>query len=112
MTVDAATAGKREADERVRADETLSSPMSGAKVLNDKSGGGLGRIMGTFIDEKLNWDDLVWLRRIWEGKVVIKGVMCAEDARRAASEGLDGIVLRYEVQILKLRNFCLRLTIM
>lgn len=112
MTVDAATAGKREADERVRADEMLSSPMSGATVLDDKTGGGLGRIMGTFIDEKLNWNDLIWLRRVWEGKVVIKGVMCAEDARRAASEGVDGIVLRYEVQNLKVPNLCLRLTIM
>ena len=95
LTVDAATAGKREADEKVRADETLSTPMSGATAINDKVGGGLGRVMGTYIDDKLTWNDLNWLRGIWKGRVVIKGVMGAEDARRAASEGIDGIVLRY-----------------
>lgn len=94
LTVDAATAGKREADERLGADETLNTPMSGATASNDKIGGGLARTMGSFIDEKLNWNDLVWLRRVWKGNVVIKGVMGAEDAKRAADEGMDGIVLR------------------
>lgn len=93
--MDAATAGKREADERVKADETLSSPMSGATVVNDMAGVGLGRIMGSYIDDRLNWDDLIWLRRVWSGKIVIKGVMGADDAKRAAAERVDGIVLRY-----------------
>lgn len=95
MTVDAPTPGKREADERVRADETLNAPMSGATAVNDKIGGGLGRIMGSYIDNRLNWNDLGWLRRIWKGKIVIKGIMGAADAIRSAKEGMDGIVLRY-----------------
>lgn len=95
MTVDAPAAGKREADERVRADETLNSPMSGATAANDKLGGGLGRIMGSYIDDRLNWNDLSWLRRIWKGKIVLKGIMGAADAKRSAKEGMDGIVLRY-----------------
>lgn len=94
LTVDAPTAGKREADERVRADETVLAPMSGTKAVNDRAGGGIARIMGTFIDDRLNWDDLAWLRRVWKGKLVLKGVMGAEDAVRAVEEGLDGIVLR------------------
>lgn len=97
LTVDAAVAGKREADERVRADETLRTPMGGTAAVNDRAGGGLARIMGTFIDDRLNWDDLVWLRRHWKGKVVLKGIMGAEDAKRAAQEGVDGIVLRYDI---------------
>ena len=65
------------------------------KPLNDKRGGGLGRITGSFIDEGLDWSDLPWLRRHWKGKIVLKGIMCAADASRAAQEGLDGIVVRY-----------------
>jgi L-lactate dehydrogenase (cytochrome) len=95
LTVDAPMAGKREADERVRADETVSAPMSGTTAVNDGAGGGLARIMGTFIDDRLNWDDLVWLRGVWKGKLVLKGVMSAEDAMRAVQEGMDGIVLRF-----------------
>lgn len=95
VTVDAPAAGKREADERVRADETLNTPMSGATAVNDKTGGGLGRIMGSYIDDRLNWNDLGWLRRIWKGKIVLKGIMGAADAMKAATEGMDGIVLRY-----------------
>lgn len=93
LTVDAPCAGKREADERVKADESTQSPMTGIKAVNDKFGGSLGRIMGSFIDETLSWEDLSWLRSIWKGKIVIKGIMSAEDAIRAAAEGCDGIVI-------------------
>lgn len=93
VTVDAPVAGKREADERVRADESVSTPMSGAKAGNDKRGGGLGRIMGSYIDATLNWDDLAWLRRHWNGPIVIKGIQGAADAKRAMLEGVQGVVL-------------------
>ncbi|KAL8627630.1 hypothetical protein Q9189_006653 [Teloschistes chrysophthalmus] len=96
LTVDSPLAGKREADERVRMEENQPAPMmtgSKDKPVKDKQGGGLGRITGSFIDASLNWDDLPWLRRHWKGKVVLKGIMCAADARRAAQEGVDGILL-------------------
>lgn len=93
LTVDAPVPGKREEDERVQADESMRAPMSGAKALNDKKGGGLGRIMGSYIDSSLSWDDLPWLRRSWGGKIVLKGIQGAEDARKAAESGVDGIIL-------------------
>lgn len=94
LTVDAAVPGKREADERVAADESMDgAPMSGAKPTNDKKGGGLGRIMGSYIDSSLAWSDLPWLRSVWPGKIVLKGIQGAEDARRAAQAGVDGIIL-------------------
>ncbi|KAL9604954.1 MAG: hypothetical protein Q9219_000142 [cf. Caloplaca sp. 3 TL-2023] len=94
LTVDSPIAGKREADERVRMDEDQAAPMWQGKPVNDRKGGGLGRITGSFIDEGLCWGDLGgWLRRVWKGRVVMKGIMCAEDARRAAEERVDGIVL-------------------
>lgn len=93
VTVDAPVPGKREADERVRADESLSAPMTGAKALNDKKGGGLGRIMGSYIDASLSWEDLRWLRSVTDLPIVLKGIQGAADARLAAEAGVQGIVL-------------------
>ena len=85
--------GKREADERVAADESLSTPMSGARAKNDAKGGALGRIMGSYIDASLSWDDVPWLRKHTELPVILKGVQTAMDARRAMELGIDGILL-------------------
>jgi L-lactate dehydrogenase (cytochrome) len=93
VTVDAASAGKREADERVKADEDLATPMTGESAKNDKKGGGLGRVMGGFIDSALSWKDIKWLRRWTDLPIVLKGVMCAEDAKIAMKERLDGVLL-------------------
>jgi len=93
VTVDAAWPGKREADERVKADESLSVPMSPSKAQNDKKGGGLGRVMAGFIDPGLTWEDLKWVRQHTHKPVCLKGVMSADDARMAMEAGLDGILL-------------------
>jgi len=43
--------------------------------------------------DQLGWDDIKRLRDVWSGKLILKGVMRAEDARRAAEHGLDAIVV-------------------
>jgi L-lactate dehydrogenase (cytochrome) len=93
VTVDAPVPGKREADERVKADESLSTPMSGAKAKNDAKGGALGRIMGSYIDASLKWEDIAWLRRCTKLPIVLKGVQTAMDAKRAMKNGIEGLVL-------------------
>ena len=93
LTADAAAAGKREADERLRADESLTSPMIGVAPKNDARGGGYGRIMGSFIDPSLNWDDIAWLRSQTHLPLVLKGVMHADDVRLALDHGLEGVML-------------------
>ncbi|KAF3491911.1 cytochrome b2 [Arthroderma uncinatum] len=93
ITVDAAWPGKREADERVKADETLSLPMVPAKGNNDKKGGGLGRVMAGFIDPGLTWEDLKWARKHTHLPLVLKGVQTADDAMMAMEAGMDGILL-------------------
>ncbi|KAE8364830.1 FMN-dependent dehydrogenase-domain-containing protein [Aspergillus caelatus] len=93
VTVDAAWPGKREADERVKADEGLSVPMAPSKAKNDNKGGGLGRVMAGFIDPGLTWEDLVWVRQHTHLPVCLKGVMSADDAMLAMEAGLDGILL-------------------
>src|SRR5579862_4579874 len=39
------------------------------------------------------WEDLAWIRELWGGPIVIKGVLTAEDARRALDAGCDAIVV-------------------
>lgn len=39
------------------------------------------------------WEDVAWIREVWEGPIVIKGVLSAEDARRAVDLGADAIVV-------------------
>jgi isopentenyl diphosphate isomerase/L-lactate dehydrogenase-like FMN-dependent dehydrogenase len=41
----------------------------------------------------VTWQDLRWIREAWRGPVVIKGVLTAEDARRAMDEGAAAIVV-------------------
>ncbi|KAE8552582.1 hypothetical protein TMatcc_008049 [Talaromyces marneffei ATCC 18224] len=93
LTVDAPVPGKREADEKVKTSAMIKTPMTGTQSANDHRGSGLTRIMGTYIDDQLNWDDLQWLRTIWKGKIVLKGVQSVEDAMMAVEAGVDGITL-------------------
>lgn len=92
VTVDAPVPGKREADERIAA-EKVSAAISGATATNDKKGGGLGRVMGAYIDKSLNWEDLSWIHEVSGLPVVLKGVQTAEDARMALKYGVKGIML-------------------
>ncbi len=39
------------------------------------------------------WQDLKWIRELWNGPIVVKGVLTAEDARRALDAGADAIVV-------------------
>lgn len=39
------------------------------------------------------WSDLKWIRESWKGPIVVKGVLIAEDARRAVDEGASAVVV-------------------
>jgi L-lactate dehydrogenase (cytochrome) len=39
------------------------------------------------------WSELRWLRRLWPGPMVVKGILTVEDARAAVREGADAIVV-------------------
>ncbi|MCR4267216.1 alpha-hydroxy acid oxidase [Nitratireductor sp. ZSWI3] len=45
------------------------------------------------LEHRLNWDDVGALRNAWKGKLVIKGILHAEDAQIAADIGADGVVV-------------------
>ena len=44
-------------------------------------------------DASLSWDDVTEIRKQWSGKVIIKGILDAEDARAAVNIGADAIVV-------------------
>ena len=44
-------------------------------------------------ESTVTWQDLRWIRELWSGPLVIKGVLTAEDARRAVDEGASAIVV-------------------
>ncbi len=41
----------------------------------------------------ITWEDLRWLRKLWSGALVVKGVLTGDDARRAIEGGADGVVV-------------------
>ena len=49
-------------------------------------------IAGQF-DPALNWSDVEWVRSLWPGKLILKGVLDVEDARLAAKTGASAIVV-------------------
>ncbi len=93
VTVDAAGRGKRESDERLKVDEVVINPVTGQRAETDKKGGGLTRMMGSYIDQALTWDDLKWIRSLTHLPIILKGVTTAADAKLAMDHNVDGILL-------------------
>ncbi|HET9687741.1 MAG TPA: alpha-hydroxy acid oxidase [Pseudolabrys sp.] len=44
-------------------------------------------------DPALNWKDVEWIKKVWPGKIIIKGILDVEDARTAVKLGADAIVV-------------------
>jgi len=44
-------------------------------------------------DLELSWDDVAWIKDYWGGKLIIKGVMDAEDAKSAVATGADALIV-------------------
>ncbi|MCK5910652.1 MAG: FMN-dependent L-lactate dehydrogenase LldD [Caulobacter sp.] len=65
-----------------------------APVLGESSG--LEDFMGWLganFDPSIQWNDLEWIRDLWKGPLIIKGVLDPEDAKAAADIGADGVVV-------------------
>jgi len=57
------------------------------------TGGTVGELLDAAMDPTISFDDLDVIRKMWPGKIVIKGVQNVEDAKALAARGVDGIVL-------------------
>ena len=44
-------------------------------------------------DPELNWGDVEWIKKRWGGKLILKGIMDAEDARLAVDSGADALIV-------------------
>ncbi len=119
LTVDSITGGNRERDLRTGFSipfrltlggmiQFAVKPMWGINYVTHESfklpqlddhvdmGGGASSIGGYFtemLDPSMNWDDVAEMVQAWDGQFCLKGIMTAEDARRAVEIGCTGIVL-------------------
>lgn len=96
ITVDTPVVGKREEDERYRAemastsgDDSLLTAWYKPQESED------GPPLRGHHSSTLNWDDLPWIREAWQnaGPIAIKGIQTAEDAALAVQHGVDAIYL-------------------
>ena len=100
LTVDAPYLGCREADVRNRFQlpshlklvNLLATDVNKAN-LPDTDGSGLAAYFVTLIENALNWKDLEWLKSVTNLPLLIKGVVRADDAKRAVDHGADGLVV-------------------
>jgi L-lactate dehydrogenase (cytochrome) len=49
--------------------------------------------IGAQFDPALSWKDVEWIKKIWPGKLILKGILDVDDARTAVKLGADGIVV-------------------
>ena len=121
LTVDTAMLGRRERD--VRRGLTLppeigpgtlleglrrpgwtwrflrSDPIRFANVERSTNGGAgeravdLAGYMNAQFDHGLSWDDVAWLRSVWDGPILVKGIQSVADAVLAVEHGVEGIIL-------------------
>jgi L-lactate dehydrogenase (cytochrome) len=73
-------------------------PIRFANVVGRSVGDGsspvnLSDYINSQFDPALAWSDIEWLRSIWSGRIVVKGIQCVEDAIIAADLGVDAIAL-------------------
>jgi L-lactate dehydrogenase (cytochrome) len=64
-----------------------------AAFFPSKGIGALSEWVGGQFDPSITWKDIAWVRERWHGKLIVKGVLDADDARGAVSAGVDAIVV-------------------
>jgi len=53
----------------------------------------LSEWIGSQFDPSVTWQEVDWIRSLWPGKLIIKGILDAEDARTAAALGINAMVV-------------------
>ncbi len=120
LTVDTAVQGRRERDVRhgftlppklgldtlldgmlhprwtwdfVRAEPIRFANVVGRGVSDGTEAVELAEVMNNQFDSSVRWEDVDWLRSVWDGPLVIKGVQTVDDAVIAAESGIDAVAL-------------------
>lgn len=53
----------------------------------------LGAYIGEMLDPAASWSDITWLRGIWTGPLILKGILHPQEALRAIDHGIDGLIV-------------------
>lgn len=53
----------------------------------------LPTLINSMFDPTLSFEDLEWIRSIWPGQLLVKGVLTREDARKSLAAGADGLIV-------------------
>lgn len=64
--------------------------------LMKRSGGNLTTLsawIATQFDPSVTWKDIEWIRHAWPGKLIVKGILDAEDAHAACAAGVDALIV-------------------
>jgi 4-hydroxymandelate oxidase len=99
LTVDAPMLGTRERDvaNRFVLPAELSvenfAPAGYGRMAPYTGGSGLAAYVNSMLDQSLSWKDLAWLRSRTKLPILLKGVVRADDARRAVDAGVQGVVV-------------------
>jgi L-lactate dehydrogenase (cytochrome) len=120
LTVDTAVLGRRERDVRrgfslppkvglgtlldgaihpgwtwafVRSEPIRFANVAGQDVGDGSSAVSLADYINTQFDPSLSWRDVEWLRSVWDGPIVVKGIQTVADAVLAAEAGIEAIAL-------------------
>jgi L-lactate dehydrogenase (cytochrome) len=120
VTVDTAVLGRRERDVRrgfslppkiglgtlvdgalhpgwtwrfVRAEPIRFANVAGLDVGDGSTAVSLAEYVNAQFDPGLDWDDLEWMRTVWSGPIVVKGIQTVADAVLAADRGVEAIAL-------------------
>lgn len=97
LTVDAPLLGRRERDVKNRfalpGDLAVQNMFERGRVATSGMESGLAAYFAEQLDPSLTWDAVAWLKSITALPVLVKGVIRADDARRAIQAGAAGVVV-------------------
>ncbi len=98
LTVDTPVLGRRERDFRNGFTLPAGVTMANFDAYSDQlkrwnPPGGMAARIHDLMDQSLTWDAVVWLRSITRLPIILKGIVRADDARRALDAGVDAIVV-------------------
>jgi (S)-2-hydroxy-acid oxidase len=91
LTVDLPVVGYRERE--LRSPITFSNHRVGNFDELVKGAEDLPHVFTTLFDQTLSWRDVEWVQSIWDGPLVIKGILTAEDATLAVEHGADAVLV-------------------
>lgn len=73
--------------------EKFSLPQLEAHIDMGSGSSSIGDYFTKMLDPSMNWEDVAEMVKLWDGQFCLKGIMSAEDARKAVDIGCTGIVI-------------------